>query len=394
MQDEPAFSLSPASRVLTPEAPGLGPLMVCLRERASFRARQTEGAPIMRCEGAPQRLHCESSGTSGAPKVVRRSPASWIASFDLHHARFGQGEADVYATLGALGHSLTLFATLEALHLGADLAALAGTAPKRQAACMSDFGVTTLYATPAQLRLLLRGAQAGGVAFPALRRIFCGGGKLDEALRRALSEACPNAALREFFGAAETSFITMGDADTPAGSVGRVYPGVTLEVRTGLERACPGETGEIWVQSPYLFEGYEGGGSDDTRWQEGFLGIGEMGYLDAQGHLFLRGRKGRMVTVADRNVFPEEIEAVVMRHPAVTLCAALPVPDARRGHSIACVVEAREAQGLEAGLRRLCREALGAGSVPRRFVFTRALRLLPGGKPDLVALRQELEASA
>lgn len=305
------------------------------------------------------------------------------------------GAADTYATLGALGHSLTLFATLEALHLGAALAALGGASPKAQARALAGHEVSTLYATPAQLRLLARAADAAGHSLPGIKRILCGGGKLNATLHDALQRLFPEAEIREFFGAAETSFITLSDEATPEGSVGRAYPGVALRVsssRSGQELP-QGETGEIWVNSPYLFEGYAAGEVPETRWEGGWLAIGEMGRLDTEGHLFLRGRKNRMVTVADHNVFPEEIEALALSLPGVRCAAALPLPDATRGHSITCVLEAAEHRDLEAELRSCCRMRLGAASVPRRVIVVERMPLLPGGKPDLRRLKRELETA-
>ena len=98
------------------------------------------------------------------------------------HARFPLTPEDRYAVLGRLMHSLALYATLEAAHIGADLHLLADLRPATQRHLMAQAAVTTLYATPAQLKLLLR---AEATPLPALRRIICGGGFLDADLRAA-----------------------------------------------------------------------------------------------------------------------------------------------------------------------------------------------------------------
>ena len=379
-----SFSLSPQSRLLTPSTPGLPVLLEGLRSGASLRASQaTPEAPITLEPGDPPALYCETSGSSGAAKVIRRHPQSWQRSFAVNRDTFGVGAGDRYACFGHLGHSLTLYAVLEALHVGADIATLVGQLPTRQASAVQRLEITVLYATPSQLQLLLSGAEKAGIAaLPSVRRVFSGGGKLDPALRAAVARLCPAAELREFFGASETSFITISDTDTPPGSVGRAYPGVDLRI--------DGEDpGEIWVRSPYLFDGYAQGSSPQTRRDGAWLSIGEVGQLDAAGNLFLRGRLSRMVTVADRNVFPDEIEQVILAHPDVTACAILPEADPRRGHRLICFVQGSAA---EADLRRNCRETLGPGAAPHRFTYLAALPLLPAGKPDLVALRALAEA--
>lgn len=376
--DTATFRISAETNLLGPAAKGLAPLLQGLRSGHSILTRL--GAPVETRPEAQQWLYVQSSGSSGAPKTIRRHPESWSRSFDLTAQMFGVSERDTYAVLGDPGHSLTLFAVIEALHIGADLVVLSGLRPRSQLEQMAQAKVSVLYATPTQLRLMMAGAPDGPV-LPDLRLLFIGGGFLDPDLRARLARALPLAEIRAFFGASETSFITMADAQTPQGSVGKAYPGVTLRV------GAPFETAEIWVASPYLFDGYAAGDAPDTRWDGDFLSIGELGYLDEAGNLFLRGRTSRMVTVADQNVFPEEVETLLSQTPAVVQAVVLARPDAQRGHHLVAVIQARTlSPDLEQDLRRLCKTRLGAASTPRRFVFVEQIPLLPAGKPDLVAL--------
>ncbi|WP_028712889.1 AMP-binding protein [Paracoccus sp. J55] len=319
-------------------------------------------------------LCCQSSGSGGRVKTIRRSHGSWIASFEVNRAAFGLSAGDRYAVLGQLGHSLALYAALEALHLGAGLLVLAGDGPRSQVRQLAEAGVTVLYATPSQLRRLLLAAGPGGL--PALTHVFCGGGKLDAACRAGMAALCPNAAIREFYGASETSFITIADAGTPEGSVGRAYPGVRLRLD---------DEGRIGVASPYLCEGYAEPDLPPPPRRGGYLFTGDIGRLDARGSLFLRGRESRMVTVADQNLFLEDVEAALAAAGA-GLCAALAVPDARRGHAVVAVVEGAEDEALAARLRRACRDGLGDHAAPRRILFLPRLPLLGSDKPDLAAL--------
>lgn len=316
-------------------------------------------------------LCCQSSGSGGRVKTIRRSHASWLASFRVNRDHYGLSAADRYAVLGQLGHSLALYASIEALQLGAGLMVLAGDSPRRQRAALAQ--ATVIYATPAQLRRLLL-AGPGGLA--GVTHVFCGGGKLDPACRAGIAGLCPNAAIREFYGASETSFIAIADAGTPQGSVGRAYPGVDLR----LDAA-----GRIGVASPYLFDGYAEPDLPPPPRPEGYLQPGDIGWLDAQGNLFLRGRESRMVTVADRNLFLEDVEAVLARLTAAP-SAALALPDVLRGHAVVAVVEGAPDDALAARLRRACREALGDHAAPRRVVFLPRLPLLGSDKPDLAAL--------
>lgn len=331
--------------------------------------------------GDPRFFQCMTSGSTGTPKSIRRSHASWIASFDVNRARFTLTADDTYAVFGHLVHSLSLYALLEAAHTGADIHILAGMRPDRQRTMLEQAKATVLYLTPTQLRAL----GSGDAALPRVRHILCGGGLLDAATKAQAQTLCPNATLTEFYGASETSFITMSDATTPQGSVGKPYAGVTLDIR--------GEgIGEVWVKSPYLFDAYAAGNSVDTRWDNGFLTVGELGYLNRDGYLFLIGRKTRMITIADQNVFPEEIEALLSRDPKVRHCVALPRPDAKRGQVLVAVVSGPEDRRLAEQLTDRCRSALGPLKAPRQILFLDPFPLLAAGKPDIQAVAAWLEA--
>jgi len=309
-----------------------------------------------------------TSGSSGTPRRIRRSHASWIAGFRVNAGLFGIGPGTRAGVLGGLAQSLPLHAALEALHLGAEAHLLEGVRPDRQAAALRARGITVLCATPAQLRLLL---EATDVPLPAVAHVICGGSKLDPATASALAALFPAARVTEFYGAAEASFITLSDESTPEGSVGRPYPGVEIEVRDGAIR----------VRSPYLAEGYAAPVPGGAEWQDGWVSVGEIGRMEG-GYLFLSGRAGRMVTVADRNVFPEEIETFLMTLPGVTRAAVLPRPDGLRGH----VIEAVVAGGEAGAILRACRDRLGPLAAPRRVHRVTDWPLLPSGKTDLAAL--------
>ena len=328
----------------------------------AFRIGATEPrAPI---QGAEPAFATLTSGSTGQPRRIRRTQRSWIASFAVNR-RFGIGPGARVAVLGRLVHSLALYGAVEGLHLGAEVHLLAGLRPDRQAAALAARGVDTLYATPAQLRGLTG-------ALPDLRLILVGGSKLDARLRADLAVLAPGAELREFYGAAEASFITLADGQTPEGSVGRAYPGVELALREG----------EVWVKSPYLFDGY-GADTGTAQWDAGWLSVGEMGWLQ-DGFLYLSGRKGRMVTVADQNVFPEEIEALMQTLPGITRAAVLPLADAARGHVLQAVAMGDPAQ--EAAILGALRAALGPLKAPRRIVWRSDWPTLASGKTDLRAV--------
>ncbi len=319
----------------------------------------------------PQLL-CETSGSFGQPKVIQRTPASWQQSFNANAPVLDLCPNAVMAVFAGPSSSLALYAVLEAAHHGASILPLNGLRPDRQALALAKAKATLLYITPTQLGLLC----ATGNALPDVRYIMVGGGRLSPDISAAATQMCPTARLTQFYGASETSFITWTDVDTPAGSVGRAYPGVTLRLDA---------TGGIWVKSPYLFEGYAAGESADTRWQDDYLTVGEIGYMDTSGHLFLTGRNGRMVTIADHNVYPDQVEACLADLTTARTIAVVALPDPKRGSRLVALV-AGATDVTEDALLRACRVQMAPSSVPHRIHLVDNLPLLPAGKPDYIAI--------
>ncbi len=374
------FQLHPEARVVDAAGPvafraGAGGV---LAEHPTARALAGAFGGAFRIGGAGQLEAGEgcfetlTSGSSGVARRIVRAATSWQASFAVNAALFGIGPGMRVAVLGRLIHSLALYGAVEALSLGAEVHLLDDLRPDRQRLALAERGVALLYATPAQLRLMV---EAGGPELP-LTRVLVGGSKLDARLRAGLAAMAPGAVVQEFYGAAEASFITLSGLDCPEASVGRPYPGVEIAI----------DTGEVWVRSPYLFRGYAGVDPGSARWRAGWLSVGEMGWME-DGFLYLSGRAGRMVTVADQNVFPEEIEAFVMGLPGVERVAVLPRPDALRGaHLVAVVQGAAE----DAVILRACRTALGALKAPKAVYRLADWPMLGSGKTDLAAVERAM----
>ncbi|QDC10535.1 long-chain fatty acid--CoA ligase [Oceanicola sp. D3] len=333
--------------------------------RATFRL-----APPTLHLGQPQPVpafETLTGGTTGRPRHIRRTQASWIASFEINRAAWSLGPNARVATLGSLAHSLTLYGALEALHCGAEAHLLHGLRPDRQQAALVARAITLLWATPSQIRLLT------GPPAPSVTRLLIGGGVLDAASEAKARALFPEAQLYSFYGAAETSFITIDGAP---------YPGVTLDIRN----PGPDGAGEVWVRSPYLFEGY-GSTPDPQRDASGFTTVGERGHL-TNGLLSIVGRADRAVRIAEQTVQLEAVEAALLALPGVTEAAVIAQPDAKRGNRLVAAYSgtvAPEALALTA-LPPLARPRsltqIAPEDWPRRA----------SGKTDLAAIAARLQA--
>ena len=173
------FQLHPAARVVDATGPvafraGAGGV---LAEQPTALALSGAFGGAFRIGGAgelaagPGCFETLTSGSSGVARRILRSVASWQASFAVNGALFGIGPGVRVAVLGRLVHSLALYGAVEALSLGAELHLLDDLRPDRQRAALASRRVDLLYATPAQLRLLI---EAGGPQVPAGNAGWCG----------------------------------------------------------------------------------------------------------------------------------------------------------------------------------------------------------------------------
>jgi RNA polymerase sigma factor (sigma-70 family) len=130
-----------------------------------------------------------------------------------------------------------------------------------------------------------------------------------------------------------------------------------------------GEVGEIWVFTPRMMKGYAGEeGKVTSPALDGWLPTRDMGWLDADGYIFLAGRKDDMMIRGGENISPAEVEAVLYSHAAVEEAAVVGLPDVEWGQRVVAVVVARPGGALEADeLRAFCRERLATFKVPETF---------------------------
>jgi long-chain acyl-CoA synthetase len=243
-----------------------------------------------------------TSGSTSSPKAILRSQKSWIYSF----SRNGVTSNDTVAILGHLAHSLALYAACEAIHIGADVI-FCGT--------REQGNPSVVYSTPTLLKIAYKNSEIK----PRVRLVMIGGGHFSADDRLFCQEKFPNAEVKVFYGTAETSFITLADKDTPNGSVGKAYDGVTVRAPNG----------EIQVCSPMMATGYFG--QIDTIDKSKPFATGELGWIDNDGFVFLHGRSDRAVTISDKTVHLDELEAELLKAANIQLSGVVALPDAKRG---------------------------------------------------------------
>ncbi|PCM51009.1 long-chain fatty acid--CoA ligase [Pseudomonas fluorescens] len=198
--------------------------------------------------------------------------------------------------------------------------------------------------------------------------------------------------ITEGYGLTETSPVACtnpyGDKSR-LGTVGLPVPGTLLKVINdeGVEQPM-GERGELCIKGPQIMKGYwhKPEATAEVLDAEGWFKSGDIAVIDPDGFVRIVDRKKDMIIVSGFNVYPNEIEDVVMAHPKVANCAVIGVPDERSGEAVKLFVVARETGVSLEELKAYCKENFTAYKVPKHIVLRESLPMTPVGK----ILRREL----
>ncbi len=333
-------------------------------------------------------FRCLTAGVTGVPAQIRRTHLSWITSFHVNAKLWGLSPRDRYGLIGNLSHTLSLYAAMEAVHLGADLHFLSELSPSQQFTELRKRQITVLYATPAQINLLQTTRRHKENVIPSLRLLLIGGSALGGKRRGALAEVFPNAEIYEFYGSSETSFVALGDQNTPSGFIGRAYPQVEISIHQESDQR---NGGLITVKSPYTAIGYAFASKSSTDWQDGQVRTNDFGEMSSEGYLRLLGRSDRRVKIADKLVGPEEVESCIGELKDVNQVTVLPMADRLRNTVFAALVQVQGEALTIGAIRGHCRERLQPFKRPKTIIIVKDWPLLPSGKTDLQALQAELD---
>jgi long-chain acyl-CoA synthetase len=343
-------------------------------------------------------LHGFTSGTSSLPKAFTRSRQSWQRSFDHGTTFFGLTRHDRTLAPGPLSSSLTLYALAESLHAGAAFFSLERFSAGAAVACITERRITRIVAVPTALRLIGARALADGSDGTCLTSIISAGAALDAETRALVRRWAPHATLFEYYGAAELSFVTASalrpgeEPPSSATAVGRVLPGVELQIRGGLGRELPGgDPGTIYVRSPLVSEGYAWGDDGEGFRREGdWCTVGDLGFLGPDAVLHHLGRRADMIVTSGQNVYPQEVEALLQSLPGVDAAVVTGIPDPVRGtRVVAAVIGSPE---TDAGRLRSAGASLLAGPKrPRAYFALSELPVTAAGKISRRLLRRWIE---
>jgi acyl-CoA synthetase (AMP-forming)/AMP-acid ligase II len=360
-------------------------------------ASSDEPAPYPDDTGRPAVL-LFTSGTSSEPKAAVLEHDNLLA-YILNAGDFmSADESEAVLMVVPPFHIAGVAGTLSSIYAGRRIVPLPRFTPEAWLEAARTEGVSHAFVVPTMLaRIVALMEEQGGVELPSLQTLSYGGARMPvPVLERAL-ELFPNAGFVNAYGLTETSSTVAllgpdehrtalaGDRVRLA-SVGKPLPGIEVEVIDDDGRpVAPGEAGRIRIRGPQVSGEYVGteGGVD----AEGWLMTGDIGTVDEEGYLFVKGRADDVIIAGGENLSPGEIEDGLLRHPRVDGAAVVGIPDEEWGEIVAAMVTTTGSVTAEE-LLEWSRGELGGLKAPKRIEIVDELPMTPTGK----VLRREVRA--
>ena len=381
-------------------APRLLVLDVAAQEGETSYAELAAGEAAVLPEAAdPEALAVllYTSGASGRPRAAMLTHRALLANVDqvarIEPAMVGPDDV-VYGVL-PLFHVYGLNAVLGAVvRQAARLVVVDGFDPEASLEQVARHGVTIVPIAPAVLAYW-RTVEDLGERLAGVRMLLSGSAPLAPELVEEFV-ARTGIAVHQGYGLTEAAPVvtsTIGSAEVKRGSVGSAIPGVSLRLVDETGRTPEGEdAGEIWVSGDNLFSGYWPDGAEAPT--EGWLATGDVGFLDADGDLFLVDRLKELVIVSGFNVYPSEVEDVIEEVAGVREVAVVGVPDEQTGEAVVAYVRPADPSADPEELRRAvvdeCSRRLARFKQPTRVEVVEALPRTVTGKVAKGRLRATL----
>ncbi|MCU1368018.1 MAG: AMP-dependent synthetase and ligase, partial [Ilumatobacteraceae bacterium] len=269
---------------------------------------------------------------------------------------------------------------------------------------IGELGITNGFVVPAVLQFMLMVPTVADGDFSSLRSLVYGASPISEDVLARSIEVF-KCKFWQAYGLTETTgaVVNLPPADHDLGGPNRHrlrscgLPGPRVEVKIvdtdseGGDEVPTGEVGEIWIRSPQVMTGYWKMPAETAEavTPDGWFKTGDAGFLDADGYLFIHDRVKDMIVSGGENVYPAEVENVLMGHPGIADVAVIGVPDERWGETAkALVVRTPEVEVTEAGIIAYAREHLARFKCPTSVEWIDALPRNPSGK----VLKKDLRA--
>jgi long-chain acyl-CoA synthetase len=346
-------------------------------------------APLQATDVAPDHLATLlfTSGTAGAPRAAMLTHGNLLANLTQAQSVTNRvAPGDVVYGVVPVYHIYGLQSMLTfSLAVGATVLLVQRFDPATALESIKARGVSVIPGAPAMWVAFAHFDEAPADAFAGVRVALSGAAPLAVNVAEKMEERF-GLRIAEGYGLTEASpVVTSSIGMTPVfGSVGRVLDGIELRlVDDDGGDALVGDAGEIWVRGPNVFVGYLDDPEATARvlTPDGWLRTGDIGMCDEQGRLYLVERAKDLIIVSGFNVYPAEVEDVLMMHPAVADAGVIGVPHPHTGEAVkAFVVLAEGATIDEEALIEHCHQHLARYKAPSKILFVDELPRSATGK--------------
>src|SRR5512138_34575 len=319
-----------------------------------------------------------TSGTTGEPKGVLLSHRSRVLMILASAAEFGCFSADDrYLALTPLNHGGALVRIMGALFSGGyvEIVDKFDALSVMQTLSAGQFTSTAMVPTHFHAILSLTPQELEPYREFRLRAILSHGAPLPQSMKARIVACFGSNVLYETYGSTEGGIVTCihpCDQLRKDGSVG--VPFLNTEVRIldeNGQECAPGHVGELFSRSPHLFNGYWNK-PQQTReaLQDGWVTVGDLAKRDEEGYLYIVGRKKDMIISGALNIYPREIEDLLLSHPDIAEVAVVGVADEKWGQRVRAVIVPRKSRALSAAeIVAFCQGKIASHKIPKDIVF-------------------------
>ena len=332
-----------------------------------------------------------TSGTTGNPKGVRRPlppvpPEPVSSGYSMFLLMYGmKPDEGVHIVGSPLYHTAVLYFATSTLHLGQQVVIMDKWTPQGMLERIQRYRVTNSHMVPTQLIRLLDFEDRGNYDVSSLQHMIHSAAPCPVPIKHAMLDWW-GPVLYEYYAASEGggTMVTPQEWLERPGTVGK--PWATAEIKIfdddGNELA-PDAIGTVYIKMAQSFEYHGDKTKTDKAWRtDGYFTVGDAGYLDEEGYLFLCDRKADLIISGGANIYPAEIESVLIGHPKVLDIAVFGIPDSDWGEQVKAVVEVKGevSPDLEQEILEWSAERLAKYKRPKSIDFVEALPRDPNGK--------------
>lgn len=343
------------------------------------------------CDHARGRPMHYTSGTTGRPKgvwvrVMKPRKAAQMSQDFISY--WGLEETDIHLVCSPLAHSAPHRYTLRTLEAGGTVALQSKFDPAETLAAIDLFNATSTFMVPTHLEriIALGDKHLRRHDLTSMRLLIHAGAPIREDTKRQTIALFSEEAVWEFYGSTEgqATRISAKEWMRKPGSVGRPREGAEILVKRddgGL--AEPEEVGTVWVKDPRIERFQYWGDKAKTRrtWKTGAFTVGDLGYLDLDGYLFLTGRAHDTIITGGVNVYPQEVEEIFCEHPDVAEVVVYGLPSEEWGQEVHAAVVPLDGTEIDAAdLLEWSRDRLAGFKRPQTIEVVARLSRTATGK--------------